>query len=96
MNYEARRTGVEIVSTQGALGAEVRGLDLRQPIPQEIRDELERALFDHVLLLFRDQDLTEQHQLKFCMQFGELFLVMNNRNPDGSPRPESRLVSNKE
>jgi taurine dioxygenase len=96
MNFDARRAGVEIVPTQGSLGAEVKGLDLRQPIPKEILAELYPALFDNILLLFRDQDLGEQNQLDFCAQFGELYLVKNNKHPNGAPHPESRLVSNAE
>lgn len=60
---------LEAFALSPALGAEIRGLDLREPIA---RDELAllRRLFDERgLLLFRDQQIEAQDQLRVCAHF---------------------------
>ena len=55
-----------------AIGAEVKGLDLREPLDRETRARVLDAFHEHVLLLFRGQDLTEDRQTAFAAAFGEL------------------------
>ena len=55
-----------------SLGAEVQGLDLSKPLSPDTRKALIQAWIDHLVLLFRDQDLTPDTQRAFCEQFGEL------------------------
>lgn len=55
-----------------AIGAEVKGLDLREPLDRETRARVLDAFHEHVLLLFRGQDLTEDQQTAFAAAFGEL------------------------
>lgn len=52
------------------IGARIDGLDLRAPIEASDADFLRQALTDHLVLLFRDQDLGEADQIRFCEQFG--------------------------
>jgi taurine dioxygenase len=54
---------VDIIPLNDAIGAEVRGIDLAQPVSPEIAADLQSAWHDHVLLVFRDQNLTD-HDLK--------------------------------
>ncbi len=56
----------------GAGGAEVSGLDLAKPLPQETVAELQRALAEHCVLFFRDQKLEPEQQKAFARQFGPL------------------------
>jgi taurine dioxygenase len=52
------------------LGAEVQGLDLREPLSAAQRGEL-RALMDaHALLVFRGQDLSPEDQVRVVNLFG--------------------------
>lgn len=44
-----------INTLDGAFGAEVVGLDLRQPIDPEIVGTLNQALLDNIVLVIRDQ-----------------------------------------
>lgn len=53
------------------IGAEVRGVDLRQPLDDAI-DTLNRALAEHGVLVFCDQDITIEQQMAFGRQFGDL------------------------
>lgn len=55
-----------------ALGAEVKGIDLRQEIGPEQLAELHEAIADNLVLVFRDQAIdTEQHK-RFVRRLGTL------------------------
>jgi len=50
---------------------EVSGVDLRKPLtPQEARD-IEAGMDQYAVLLFRDQDISDEQQLAFALNFGE-------------------------
>jgi len=55
-----------------ALGAEICGLDLRDEIDAAAMAEILTAWREHQVLLFRDQDLTEEDQVRFTRKFGPL------------------------
>ncbi len=55
-----------------ALGAEIEGVDLRKPIPQEAFREVLDAWHRHLVLRFRRQPLTDPQLLVFSQLFGEL------------------------
>jgi len=55
-------------------GAEVVGLDLREPITAEIIGLLNQALLDNVVLVIRNQDLTAQEFRDGMANFGEPML----------------------
>ena len=54
----------------GALGAEVQGVDLGRPLGTVTVAALRRALLDHLVLFFRDQELTPEALLAAARQFG--------------------------
>jgi taurine dioxygenase len=54
----------------GKIGAEVSGVDLSRPPDAAVALALRRALVDHLVLFFRDQDLTPEQQLAFTRLFG--------------------------
>lgn len=53
-----------------ALGVEVRGIDLAEPIDAEIGAALSEALAAHLVLVFRDQSLTPEQYLQAAAIFG--------------------------
>ncbi len=61
---------LDITPISDALGAEVRGLDLREPLDGATISDLVDAWHEHIVLVFRDQDLDEDAQLRFARQFG--------------------------
>ena len=66
MNSDLMRLGIEVVPLSEALGVEVRGLSLREPLEARAVAAL-RELFDaYHLLLFREQDLAADDQLRVC------------------------------
>ena len=54
------------------LGAEVTGIDLRQSMDKETVDRLYAAWLDHVVLVFRDQELSKDEQVAFAGQLGTI------------------------
>ena len=72
---------IEFIPVSDAIGAEVRGVDLTQPISAEDRAAIDQALNDHVVLVFRNQDLNEDAQLRAAEIFGKV--ALRRRPPDG-------------
>jgi alpha-ketoglutarate-dependent taurine dioxygenase len=60
-------------------GAEVRGIDLGQPISETDKAMLNRAFVDHSVLVIRDQHLTPQQVLAAVGLFGTIFPQHNTR-----------------
>ena len=85
-----------ITPSGGALGAEVSGIDLRDPMPPHILEAIVEAFHQHIVLLFRKQDLSAEALISFGRQFGPLHAtegVAYGAKPDGTP-PEIEIISN--
>ncbi len=54
------------------IGATIHGLDLSQPLDAATRAELRRALAEHEVIFFRDQQLTPAQQVEFTRLFGNV------------------------
>lgn len=54
------------------LGAEIIGLDLRQPLDEATIRRIHDAWVEHQVIVFRDQDLTQEQQIAACRQFGTI------------------------
>lgn len=65
-------TRIAVNPLGATIGAEVSGVDLREPIDDETFAEIDRAHLDYKVLFFRDQDLTSNQQIAFARRFGEL------------------------
>ena len=68
----AQQAGITITRVGAQLGAEITGIDLRQPVSDEQRDAIENALAENALLIFRNQDISSQNLIDFGSRFGEL------------------------
>ncbi|CAJ95220.1 Alpha-ketoglutarate-dependent taurine dioxygenase [Cupriavidus necator] len=55
-----------------ALGAEVGSIDLAAPLDDDTISALRRALVEHKVLVFRDQDITPAQHVALARRFGEL------------------------
>jgi taurine dioxygenase len=55
----------------GALGAEISGVDLSRPLSEATVAALRRAWLEHLVIFFRDQDLTPAQFLGFARRFGD-------------------------
>ena len=56
----------------GALGAEVRGVDLGLALTESAVTAVKEALLDHLVLYFPDQDLEPDHLITLAHYFGDL------------------------
>ena len=65
---------IETHPIAGSLGAVVTGVDLSKPMDGQTLAELRAALLDHLVIFFRDQDLTPAAQLAFARHWGEIHL----------------------
>jgi len=83
-----------------ALGAQVRGLDLRQPLDSDTVAQLRRAWLEHQVLVFPDADITPEQHLRFSGYFAPLedyplvhyrldgypkIFLLSNRDHQGKP-----------
>ena len=62
---------IEVCPIDGALGAEINGVDISQSLDGEVISEIRQAFLDHLVIFFRDQNLTPQEQLAFAENFGQ-------------------------
>src|SRR5262244_3395918 len=63
-------TELQITPLHPTLGAEVAGIDLSRPLHEATRREIDRALAEHLALVFRDQSLTPAQYLAAASVFG--------------------------
>jgi taurine dioxygenase len=85
---------IEIIPTRAALGAEIRGVDLAQPLDEATFAAIERAFDEYGVIFFRDQRVRPRQQVAFTRRFGEIeFNIFGERwsVPDA---PEIVVVSN--
>ena len=61
----------EVVPSGKTLGAEIRGVDLRNLNEREFTT-IYTAWLDHLVVLLRDQQLTDDHLIAFSRRFGDL------------------------
>jgi taurine dioxygenase len=62
---------MKVTSLSPNIGAEVTGIDLREPVDEETRRSLNAAVVEHVALVIRDQDFTPAQYLAAVSLFGE-------------------------
>ena len=63
-------TTVTVTPFKEALGAEVSGVDLRKPVDDATKELLEKALAEHLALVFHDQSLSPEEYLQAATIFG--------------------------
>lgn len=83
-----------ITPTGGALGAEIHGLDLRQPLPASTRTQVQQAFQTYSLLLVRDQQLDKADLVRFSAAFGEPVPHPTNRRDRDPAYPQITVISN--
>ncbi len=79
-----------------ALGAEIGGLDISEPLAPPVVEALRAAFHEHLILLFRGQDLSWESQIAFAGQFGALGVRKRKAEdrPEGIDSDHLMLVSN--
>jgi len=77
---------IEVRVLTPAIGAEISGVDLRQPLEGAQVEAIKEALHAHLVVFFRDQDISSEQQVAFGRAFGELaqlpFMTAHGEMPD--------------
>jgi taurine dioxygenase len=89
------RTTLDVIPTGAALGAEVRGVDLRSLDDAQF-SAIRRAWIDHQVLLIRGQQLSDEDLVAFSRRFGALdhAPIQENGRRFVDGYPEIYIVSN--
>ena len=56
------------------IGATIHGVDLSRPLDDQAFDEIHHAWMEHLVVFFRDQELTPEQHLEFGRRFGPLHI----------------------
>lgn len=63
---------IDLKSTSGCCGAVVSGIDLSQPLSEDLIGALRQHWVDNKVLIFPKQTLTPDQLVQFSLQFGEI------------------------
>jgi taurine dioxygenase len=89
---------IEVIPSGAALGAEIRGVDLSKPLTDDAFTAIQQAWYDHVVLLFRGQRLSDDDLIRFSRHFGELDIApasaTDMAGSQEKSRPEIWIISN--
>jgi taurine dioxygenase len=77
-----------------ALGAEIAGIDLRDPIDETLKQKLLDVWHRNLVILLRNQTLDEDAQVRFAETFGPPARTSSGRKYPGVKHPAVMLVSN--
>ena len=71
MNARHETSAITVTPVSPAIGAEVAGVDLRAALDADTVALIRRAWLDHLVLLFRDQELAQEDLVRFAACFGK-------------------------
>lgn len=79
----------------GALGAEITGVDLSQPLDDALFAEIQAAYHEYIVLVFPEQDWTPAQQVAFTARFGPVEEHPLRSRPGLAEHPEVLVLLNK-
>ena len=88
----ATETRLDVVKLSPHIGAEVRGVDLRDTLDPETIRAIKQVWLDHGVILFRGQELSQEDLLRVTNYFGEIGKLA--RPPEFFPKGYARLLPN--
>jgi taurine dioxygenase len=84
------KTGPDVVPLSRHIGAEIRGIDLRVKPDEDTIKAIYQAWLDHLVIVFRDQKLSQEDLVRVTRYFGEP--GMPRRPPKYFPKGYSRML----
>jgi taurine dioxygenase len=94
----ATKTKLDVVPLSKHIGAEIRGVDLRDSLGADVVGDIYQAWLDHAVLVFRGQQFSQEDQLRVTGYFGELAPLTRPAKfrPKGYDRvhPNIMMISN--
>jgi taurine dioxygenase len=77
---------IEVLPLNGAVLAEIRGVDLTKPVPEKMREEIMRAFAENLVIFFRGQTgLTREQHIACAEMFGPLQKIPHIFSVDDYP-----------
>jgi taurine dioxygenase len=71
-NTESVSQAIRCRPASGHIGAEITGVDLREPLDKSVASAIRETLLKWKVVFFRDQELTAAQYVEFGRQFGEV------------------------
>ena len=80
-----RNDQFEIRPLTPGIGAEIHGVDLCTPLDDATHERIHQALLDHLVVFFRDQQMSPDQHVAFGRRFGDLHIHPSAPCVDGRP-----------
>ena len=84
---EARGATLAIRPLQPTIGAEISGVDLRNPLSDAERDQIKAAILQYKVVFFRDQFLDQDQHAAFARRFGPLYTHPSTKKASAEKAP---------
>jgi len=78
-------TTLTVEPIAGALGAEISGVDLGAELDDGTIADIRRALLEHCVIFFRDQEFDAEQHKRLARRFGEIFVHPNYAGMQADP-----------
>ena len=78
-------TTLTVEPIAGALGAEISGVDLGAELDDATIADIRRALLEHCVIFFRDQEFDAEQHKRLARRFGEIFVHPNYAGMQADP-----------
>jgi taurine dioxygenase len=90
-----KTASITIQPSGAALGADIAGVDISQPLDEATFDRIEAAWHEHLVLRFRDVRLSDAQLVAFSRRFGDLDGARLDEYKEFVPgQPEIIIISN--
>ena len=90
-------TSLDVRPLGNEIGAEILGLDLREPMSNELVAKIENALYQHAVIVIREQTLDTEQLATFGKHFGPLQpsgrRKVKNKDADNRVQPETPNIN---
>jgi taurine dioxygenase len=80
-----RNSKIEVRPIAGAIGAEVHGVDLATNLDETTVADIRKALLDHCVIFFRDQEFNAEQHKALARRFGKIFVHPNYKGMTADP-----------
>ena len=87
-------SNIQLERAAAYFAVEVSGIDFTPPMGEETFGEIEEALCEHEILIFRDAEMATEDQIRFGKMFGEL--SVHPFTPNSNETPELIVFDNNE
>ena len=84
----------KIIKEESALGATIQEIDLKNPLDNDLKNFIIKALAENEVIFFRDQDISPEQHRAFASNFGKL--QNHPVYPTVSDFPEITILENNE